>query len=1363
MPVRLPRLSPGRLPAGLWICCLFLVAFLPLGIQQYGLNQPVAVDAYLNGAFPATTPGQGSGAWILEDAWPNVDFVAPLFMAEEPGTNRIFVAEMNGRIQAVDKAATATTKSLVLDISSRTSYSGESGLLSFALHPRYGLDSNYLYVFYQHHQASTNRRYTRVSRFTMNMAQGTANPTSEQVLIHQYDRASNHNGGSIFFGNDGYLYISTGDEGGGNNTYGHGQDIDNRLMGGILRIDVDRNPATSHPIRRQPVQLDGNDNSFTAHYYIPNDNPWQDPNGGILEEFYAIGLRNPHRMTYDPQTGTTWIADVGQGSREEIDTLIAGGNYQWSFREGELNGPDAPPAQLIGTEVPPVHTYPRNLGNCVIGGYVYRGPRHADLQGQYLFADNGSKRVWTMTYGPGQPVQVTQLMTLPFGSSYSSISSFGVDADGELYILKLNGAGNSGGKIYKLARQNPGAPEPPALLSQTGAFTDLTTLTPASFLIPYELNQPFWSDAALKYRWMVVPNDGTHNTPGEKISYTPSGDWAFPGGTVLIKHFEYPMDAANPAVTRRLETRFMIHGDDGQYYGVTYRWRDDQSDAELLSDSRRDTLTVAHPQGAREIVWDYPSRGECLSCHNEASGAVLGPSTAQLNGSLTYPATGITANQLRTLAHLGMFDVVPDTTNLAALPAFGGVTDASVPVAERALAYLDANCASCHRPGTGVQAGFDARYRPGLAGRNLVYAPALQDLGQHDGRLIIPGDPAHSLLYQRLRRVHEDFAMPPLAKNLLDTAGVALIEEWISAMDPAFVDSCAALDFFAYPISSYGDPGQDQGTYQVLDGGATLLVQDNAWKKITYPYTITANTVLEFDFRSTIEGEEHAIAFDTDDISDGNRFHLYGTQSTGSIQAFNIYNGSGNWQHFSIPVGNYLNGTFAYIGFLADHDAAPGNGNSYFRNLRLYEGNCTALPGQAITFAPLPHRSTTDGPFTLQASSSAGLPVTFQVVSGPATLTNNTLTLTGQSGWVTVRASQGGNASFGPAPEVERTFFVAQPGKAQGTGLFATYYNEPDLSGTQVTRTDAVVDFDWGSGSPDPAISPLTFSAVWEGEIEGPASETFTFTTQSDDGVRLWVDNQLVIDHWTDQPWTEHSGTFALTEGQRVPIRLEYYQRRAYAAARLSWSSPSTPAGVVPQAFLYPQGTTSFPVTLLSFEAIPGPRSVDLRWETAREVHSAFFVLERSADQAHFRPLAEVPAAGYSQERRRYARIDPAPLAGINHYRLKQVDLDGSFTYSEVETVFFGGPAGYLQVRAFPNPVDAARQLDLELVRAQGGGSLGISLYDLQGRQVYSAQVEAPQTFIRHQLDLRPLPPGVYLLSVQDGDQQRGLRILVSP
>jgi len=181
-----------------------------------------------------------------------------------------------------------------------------------------------------------------------------ADPNSELVLVNMYDQHLWHNGGGMFFGADGYLYWSSGDEGDTDDFYHDTQKINKGLFSGVLRIDVNQDPTKSHPIRRQPISGTnppaGWLPSFTTNYYIPNDNPFVNPNGSVLEEFYAIGFRSPHRMTLDPPTGQIWLGDVGDSSREEVDIIVKGGNYQWAYQEGyNFPGPNAKPAKIQPT------------------------------------------------------------------------------------------------------------------------------------------------------------------------------------------------------------------------------------------------------------------------------------------------------------------------------------------------------------------------------------------------------------------------------------------------------------------------------------------------------------------------------------------------------------------------------------------------------------------------------------------------------------------------------------------------------------------------------------------------------------------------------------------------------------------------------------------------------------------------------------------------------------------------------------------------------------------------------------------------------------------------------------------------------
>ncbi|MGB7768887.1 MAG: chitobiase/beta-hexosaminidase C-terminal domain-containing protein [Verrucomicrobiia bacterium] len=312
----------------------------------------------------------------------------------------------------------------------------------------------------------------------------------------------------------------------------------------------------------------------------------------------------------------------------------------------------------------------------------------------------------------------------------------------------------------------------PRLLSQTGAFKDTARLVPNDALIPYDVIVPFWSDGAQKLRWIFVPD---HQT----IKFTPSGEWAFPAGTVFVKTFELATNESNPDSLRRLETRLLVRDKTGGVYGVVYKWRADDSDADLLDTNLTETIAIQTPAGVRTQQWYYPSRQDCLTCHTANAGFVLGVKTRQLNRDFTYPS-GVTDNELRAWNHIKLFDTHLDDADLKAFPALARLDDPSRSLEDRARSYLDANCANCHRPG-GTVAYFDARYDTPLAKQELIDGPVLIDEGIDGPHVIAPNDIWRSILYLRADTT-EAFKMPPLARNTIDEQGMKLLRQWIESL-----------------------------------------------------------------------------------------------------------------------------------------------------------------------------------------------------------------------------------------------------------------------------------------------------------------------------------------------------------------------------------------------------------------------------------------------------------------------------------------------------------------------------------------------------------------------------------------------------
>jgi uncharacterized repeat protein (TIGR03806 family) len=309
-----------------------------------------------------------------------------------------------------------------------------------------------------------------------------------------------------------------------------------------------------------------------------------------------------------------------------------------------------------------------------------------------------------------------------------------------------------------------GPPQAPASnLAQTGCVDPEDPTQGASGLIPYDLNFPFWSDGAVKQRWMGLPD-------GQTVDVDEAGDWQFPIGTVLLKMFSVEGQV--------IETRLFMRHEDGNWAGYSYEWNEAVTQATLV------------PSGGKIRIlnngqtWQYPGRSQCLFCHNNAAGHSLGIENAQLNRLFTYPSTGITANQIKTLASIEVLS--QDPGDPAQLPSFFPWFEQNFPDADQlnaaARAYLHTNCSICHRPGGPGGGHEDFRFSTTLASMNACdLPPTLADYGIVDPLLIAPGDPDRSIVSFRIG-TELDGRMPPLASFVVDEAGLSLINDWIASL-----------------------------------------------------------------------------------------------------------------------------------------------------------------------------------------------------------------------------------------------------------------------------------------------------------------------------------------------------------------------------------------------------------------------------------------------------------------------------------------------------------------------------------------------------------------------------------------------------
>lgn len=379
-----------------------------------------------SGSPPIIVPPPCSSGISTPRAFANLSFASPVAMKQAPNdASRWFVVEQGGLVRVFENdSAVASTQDFV-DLRARVHSDGEAGLLGLAFHPDF-VTNGRVYLNFSEQVGGVIRSVT--AEFTSPDGGLTLDPNSERVLMTVTKPAANHNGGNVDFGPDGFLYVGLGDGGGGGDPDENAQNT-RRLLGKMLRIDVDAQPGGA------PYAIPG---GATGNPFASN--PLCNVNGtGIQQcpEIYALGLRNPWRWSFDRQNGDLWVGDVGQSSFEEIDIIERGGNYGWDTREGAHCFEPMTGCATAGL-IDPVAEYGRDLGFSITGGHVYRGLQSTQITGRYVFADFGGMIASLAPDGvDGFTIEqlVEQGCTPPEAPGELQISSFAEDLDGELYVL----------------------------------------------------------------------------------------------------------------------------------------------------------------------------------------------------------------------------------------------------------------------------------------------------------------------------------------------------------------------------------------------------------------------------------------------------------------------------------------------------------------------------------------------------------------------------------------------------------------------------------------------------------------------------------------------------------------------------------------------------------------------------------------------------------------------------------------------------------------------------------------------------------------------------------------------------------------
>ena len=680
-------------------------------------------------------------------AFPKLTIKQPLSMTPEPGTNRLFILNhMNywagpGRLLAVPdrQDVSAAYAKMLIEI---------DGLaVGLAFHPDYERNG-YIYIGLNG-PSRGGRKATQAVRYTVDRKPPhRIDPKSKRVIIAW--PSNGHDGGDLAFGNDGFLYVSSGDGSSGSDAHLTGQSLDD-LLAAVLRIDVD------HP---DPGR----------NYGVPKDNPFVD-RPGARPELWAYGLRNPWRLSYDRESGQLWVGNNGQDLWEQVYLIQKGANYGWSLTEGShmFNARrQAGPDRIR----PPAAEHHHSEARSLTGGRVYRGSRLPGLVGTYVYGDWSTGHVWGIKHDGTKTTWQGELVDTPF-----NITGFGTDHAGELYVIDhVTG-------YYRLTptteADKPSQPFP-TRLSQTGLFASVADHKPHPAALPFEVSAPQWADGATMERFAAL-------TGLERIAQKPQpnagGAWTLPDGSVLVQTLSLDLkDPAGKLARTRVETRLLAR-EQGEWTGYSYRWNADQTDALLVAAGGAgavfEVADPTEPEGRREQTWRFPGRTECMVCHSRASGFHLGFSPLQLDRDHDYGGT--VDNQLRTLEHIGVFQgTLPHRRDDR--PRLVNPYEPQAPLEARVKSYLHVNCSTCHVKEGGGNALLELGLTTPAGKMHLIDEAPLHDrFDIPDARLVAPGAPERSVLYRRILR-RGTGQMPPLVSTEVDRKAVEMIADWIRGL-----------------------------------------------------------------------------------------------------------------------------------------------------------------------------------------------------------------------------------------------------------------------------------------------------------------------------------------------------------------------------------------------------------------------------------------------------------------------------------------------------------------------------------------------------------------------------------------------------
>ncbi|MDP3072898.1 MAG: PQQ-dependent sugar dehydrogenase [Opitutaceae bacterium] len=641
---------------------------------------------------------------------------------------RILIADQNGPLRLWKNGALLATPAL--DLSARLDVWWERGLIGVTPHPGFPRTPHVFVLYvakapYTHHV---------LSRFTL--TGDTIDPASEKILLEGDDQSkrptrhpAGHQGGPLRFGPDGKLYVAIGEPMLASEGPCSSQKLDT-LLGKILRLNADGT--------------------------LPADNPFYAQTTGKYRAIWAIGLRNPFGLGFQPETGRLFATDVGQTAFEEVNEIVGGANYGW---------PDAEGLSANSAFKNPLHAYPPAIGRSIVGAtFSPRVPTGSDpktqfpaaWRGKFFFAD--WKAGWIKALDPLAPENVST-----FAHGLDGPVALEFAPDGSLLVLNRSTIWHDG-KVWKpgtgslvrihhtgeVPAANPSAPA--RSLADTGLFTRLAPLTPRAEFAEVKSNAAPWLPGVTTRRWLSLP-------VASRLTIDADGEFGFPAGTVIIQHHTVAKTGAP------LETQVLRFAGPGTHSRVAraaaYRW--EAASAVLVTES----ALVPLP-GDEDRRWLFSAAEAELKLDAVVVGYLVPISPRQLD-----------AAQLRLWITRGWIEAIP---GLEQQPRLVALDDRTASLERRVRSYLEVNCVMCHRPGGLSRAQFDARISTPFEKSGLINAePIGGDLGIAGSRLIVPGALEKSIL---LRRQIDSgpFRMPPLGLHNESAPVVPLLEEWIRAM-----------------------------------------------------------------------------------------------------------------------------------------------------------------------------------------------------------------------------------------------------------------------------------------------------------------------------------------------------------------------------------------------------------------------------------------------------------------------------------------------------------------------------------------------------------------------------------------------------